>query len=45
MDWERDQELLLGSNPLSYPPEDVCQSGLKSILQFFQESQADVKVT
>ena len=20
VDWERDQELLLGSNPLSYPP-------------------------
>ena len=45
VDWDRDQQLLLDCNPLCYPPQDVCQSGLKTIMQFFQESQADVKVS
>ena len=44
LDWDREQELLLDSNPLCYPPQEVCESGLKTIMQFFQESQADVKV-
>ncbi|XP_070173015.1 malignant fibrous histiocytoma-amplified sequence 1 homolog isoform X1 [Littorina saxatilis] len=43
LDGETDQELLLDSNPLIYPPQDVCESGLKTIMDFFQESQADVK--
>ncbi|KAL8583226.1 hypothetical protein ACOMHN_013781 [Nucella lapillus] len=43
VDGDRDQELLLEFNPLGYPPLDVCQSGLKTILRFFQESQAEVK--
>nr|KAG5696736.1 hypothetical protein BaRGS_028856 [Batillaria attramentaria] len=44
LDGDRDQELVLDSNPLCYPPQEVCESGLRSIMQFFQESQADVKV-
>lgn len=45
LDWDRHQELLLESNPLCYPPPEVCESGLRSIMNFFQESQADVKVS
>ncbi|XP_025080166.1 malignant fibrous histiocytoma-amplified sequence 1 homolog isoform X2 [Pomacea canaliculata] len=43
LDWDKHQELLLESNPLCYPPPEVCESGLRSIMNFFQESQADVK--
>ena len=44
LDLDKDQALLLAANPLCYPPQDVCESGLKTIVQFFQESQAEVKV-
>ncbi|KAL8598916.1 hypothetical protein ACOMHN_015495 [Nucella lapillus] len=38
-----EQEVILDNNPLVYPPPEVCLSGLKTIVRFFQESQADVK--
>lgn len=44
MDWNTDQELNVQNNPLAYPPVDVCNSGLRSIIQFFQEVKADSKV-
>lgn len=45
LDSERNHELVLLSNPLCYPPQDICESGLRSIKRFFQESQAEVKVS
>ena len=42
--WDRDKELLVTGNPLSYPPQDVCEYGLKTIINFFHNSQAEVKV-
>ncbi|XP_050413648.2 malignant fibrous histiocytoma-amplified sequence 1 homolog isoform X1 [Patella vulgata] len=44
LDTEVDQELDLGGNPLIYPPAAVCENGLRSVTQFFQESQLDAKV-
>ncbi|XP_046374544.2 malignant fibrous histiocytoma-amplified sequence 1 homolog isoform X1 [Haliotis rufescens] len=44
LEWNTDQELVLEGNPLTYPPSDVCESGLRSIMQYFQESQAEAKV-
>ena len=38
------QELYVDGNPLSYPPPDVCECGLKSMMTYFQETQANVKV-
>ena len=37
-------ELLLEDNPLITPPLDVCVSGVKAIIQYFQEVKADIKV-
>lgn len=43
-DMSRKQELFLDGNPLTYPPVDVCECGLKSMMRYFQETQANVKV-
>ncbi|CAG5116836.1 unnamed protein product, partial [Candidula unifasciata] len=44
LDLNTDQTLLLKENPLTYPPSDVCESGLRCITSFFHESQSEVKV-
>lgn len=44
LDYATEKQLNVDGNPLSYPPADVCGCGLRSMIQFFQESQADVKV-
>ncbi|XP_041349799.1 malignant fibrous histiocytoma-amplified sequence 1 homolog isoform X2 [Gigantopelta aegis] len=43
LEWNTDQEMFVEENPLTYPPADVCDSGLRSIMSFFQESQAEAK--
>ena len=37
-------ELLLADNPLITPPIDICVSGVKAIVQYFQEAKAELKV-
>ncbi|RUS72809.1 hypothetical protein EGW08_019433, partial [Elysia chlorotica] len=44
LDVSTSQQLLLEDNPLGYPPAHVCCSGLKNVISFFQESQAEIKV-
>ncbi|XP_005096406.2 malignant fibrous histiocytoma-amplified sequence 1 homolog [Aplysia californica] len=44
LDVRKGQVLHLEENPLTYPPSDVCESGLKHIVSFFQESQSEIKV-
>ena len=44
VDLSRKQELFVDGNPLTYPPVDVCECGLKSMMRYFQETQANVKV-
>ena len=44
VDLSRKQELIVDGNPLTYPPPDVCDCGLKSMMRYFQETQANVKV-
>lgn len=38
------QELLIYDNPLINPPPDICDCGIRSIVQFFQEAKAEMKV-
>ena len=42
--YETNQQLWVDDNPLSNPPKDVCECGIKSIIQFFQEVQGEKKV-
>ena len=44
VDISKRQELFVDGNPLTYPPPDVCECGLKSMMTYFQETQANVKV-
>ena len=44
LDWNSNQRLLLGGNPLVFPPIDVCECGIRSIVQFYIESKSTVKV-
>ncbi|CAL1531996.1 unnamed protein product [Lymnaea stagnalis] len=44
LDADIGQQLLMDDNPVAYPPADVCFSGLKNIIAFFQESLSEVKV-
>ncbi|KAK3604652.1 hypothetical protein CHS0354_007195 [Potamilus streckersoni] len=44
VDWQTDQELVVDDNPLKTPPRDVCDCGLKSMLHYLKEVQADVSV-
>ncbi|GFS14041.1 malignant fibrous histiocytoma-amplified sequence 1-like [Elysia marginata] len=44
LDVRTSQQLVLDDNPLAYPPAHVCSSGLKNVISFFQESQAEIKV-
>ncbi|KAK3776900.1 hypothetical protein RRG08_024671 [Elysia crispata] len=44
LDVSTSQQLVLDDNPLGYPPAHVCCSGLKNVISFFQESQAEIKV-
>lgn len=37
------KQLSLEGNPITFPPVDVCESGLKSMMQFFQETQLNQK--
>lgn len=39
-----DKELNLAENPMTSPPPDVCECGLRSMMQFFQETQINSKV-
>jgi len=38
------KELFVNGNPITHPPIDVCESGLRSMMQFFQETQLNTKV-
>ena len=38
------QELIVDDNPLKFPPADVCEYGLRSMMHFFQETQSNIKV-
>jgi len=38
-----DKELNLTDNPITSPPPDVCECGLKSMMQYFQETQLDTR--
>ena len=44
LDWDSNQRLLLAGNPLVFPPLDVCECGIRSIVQFYVESKSTVKV-
>ena len=44
LDWDTDQQLNVSENPLTQPPLDVCECGLRSIMQYFQEAKSDMKV-
>ncbi|BFZ00350.1 hypothetical protein BsWGS_03389 [Bradybaena similaris] len=44
LDVNTHQTLLLKDNPLTYPPSDICESGLRCIMSFFHETQSQVKV-
>ena len=43
LDWYSDQQLILKHNPLVYPPIEICNSGLHSMLQFFANDDAEKK--
>ncbi|XP_052784171.1 malignant fibrous histiocytoma-amplified sequence 1-like isoform X2 [Mya arenaria] len=38
------KELSVEGNPLTFPPMDVCESGLKSMMRFFQETELNTKM-
>lgn len=44
MDWRTEQVLILDENPLYSPPLEVCECGIRAIIQYFQESKAEMKV-
>lgn len=44
MDLQADKELSVEGNPLTFPPMEICECGLKSMMQFFQETQLNLKV-
>ena len=44
LDYESKQDLLMLDNPLVVPPKDVCECGIKAIVQFFQEARSEMKV-
>lgn len=41
---DSDKELNMEGNPLTSPPADVCECGLKSMMQYFQETQINMRV-
>ena len=44
LDYESEQDLVMMDNPLVVPPKDVCECGIKAIVQFFQEARSEMKV-
>lgn len=44
LDYATKQELCVDKNPISNPPRDVCESGIRSIIQYFQEVWAEITV-
>lgn len=44
LEMDSQKELCVDGNPLTFPPSDVCECGLKSMVQFIQETQIDQKV-
>ena len=44
IEMKNSQALFVDGNPLTFPPPEVCECGLRSIMQFFQETQSNVKV-
>ncbi|XP_053403318.1 malignant fibrous histiocytoma-amplified sequence 1 homolog isoform X2 [Mercenaria mercenaria] len=44
MELQTDKDLYVEGNPLTFPPTDICECGLKSMVQFFQETQLNLKV-
>jgi Leucine-rich repeat (LRR) protein len=43
LDISSGQELLMHDNPLVSPPLDICECGIRSIIQYFQEAKAEMK--
>ena len=43
LDWRTDQELYVDNNPLTSPPRDICECGLRALVQHFQETKASAK--
>ena len=41
---EADQELFISDNPMHIPPKEVCEGGIKPIVQYFQEARSEMKV-
>ena len=44
LDYATKQVLCMDENPLSNPPRDICECGIRSIIQYFQEVRAEMKV-
>ena len=44
IDGSAEQEVLISDNPLVSPPLDICECGVHSIAQYFQEAKAETKV-
>ncbi|ELU06072.1 hypothetical protein CAPTEDRAFT_120205, partial [Capitella teleta] len=41
LDWKSDNDLILNGNPLSVPPLDVAECGIRAVMQFFQEVKSE----
>ena len=44
IDWSTRQEVILHENPLTTPPPDICECGLRAIMQYFQEEKCHTKM-
>ncbi|KAH3797569.1 hypothetical protein DPMN_151152 [Dreissena polymorpha] len=44
LDLSSGKELFVDGNPLTFPPADVCECGLKAMMRFFQETELNTKV-
>ena len=44
LDQVPDLKLLLGDNPMTLPPQDICDCGLHAIIQYFMEIKTDMRI-
>ncbi|KAJ8310172.1 hypothetical protein KUTeg_012037 [Tegillarca granosa] len=43
LEGSNDQELVIDGNPLKFPPVDICESGIKLMMEYFHEVRLEMK--
>lgn len=43
LEGSNDQELCIDGNPLKFPPVDICESGIKLMMEYFHEVRLEMK--